>query len=61
MMIAGLPLAYPAFRTSTVPSVTCAMSLSRTGAPSLIGHDQRPVLIGLQVVDPKSEIIQRFP
>src|ERR1039457_4959467 len=33
MTTAGLPLAYPELRKSEVPSVTLAMSLSRTGAP----------------------------
>ena len=30
---AGFPFAYPEFLTSSIPSVTFAMSLSRTGAP----------------------------
>src|SRR5580700_677563 len=30
---AGLPLAYPEFLRSSIPSVTFAISLSRTGAP----------------------------
>ena len=45
---AGLPFAYPELRRSSIPSVTFAMSLSRTGAPFLIGHNQGRVLLGLQ-------------